>query len=520
MAETLKHTIQKPHYPIIYVRGYAMRKSEREETFYDTYYGFSATSVEKRQAPPPQYFEPDVFEGQLIRLMKMDGYTDAFNQGLECSTGNPSRSVWICRFYDLDYIRENLRSIEDHAEELHELICATIPRRLKDCGVDLGTVDQDYKVILLAHSMGGLVCRTLIQNLLPIKYKQDPKRWIHRIVTMGTPHGGIELGKIPDFLENFVTSTLNPFDANIFKEERMREYLKLDAKQGNAFKYDIHSLGAQNTPFAFPIKRCLCIIGSDYQSYNAVREVTGNFSDGLVKQDRAYMVAGDRPQSQDSYPDDQTAYYANVHRAHSGYRGIVNSYESYENIRRFLFGDVTAAISLDRISLLTPQESGYDYFYDFEFLLSVRKTGAYLHQRQQDPCENALRVRRAAIPTTFLLHNAFMNSTFKEPGQQFSHFVAKFRVLEHRIKQGLFWDHEYPERPIYNETVEIRVGDIDPVNPGVEIEYRWLSDGDTWIRVKADNNWSYRFPLRAAGTMAAEVVIRPSIWPDQLLTQD
>jgi len=55
--------IVKPYYPIVYVRGYAMRAGEREETFNDTYYGFSATSVEKRQAPPPNHFEADVFEG-------------------------------------------------------------------------------------------------------------------------------------------------------------------------------------------------------------------------------------------------------------------------------------------------------------------------------------------------------------------------------------------------------------------------------------------------------------------------
>jgi hypothetical protein len=36
--------IEKPYYPIVYVRGYAMRAAEREETFNDTYYGFSATS--------------------------------------------------------------------------------------------------------------------------------------------------------------------------------------------------------------------------------------------------------------------------------------------------------------------------------------------------------------------------------------------------------------------------------------------------------------------------------------------
>ena len=102
--------IEKPYYPIVYVRGYAMRAAEREETFNDTYYGFSATSVEKRQAPPPQYFEADVFEGQLIRLMKIKeyGYADSVNRGLEIFHSNPSRSVWVSRFYDQDVFRDTV----------------------------------------------------------------------------------------------------------------------------------------------------------------------------------------------------------------------------------------------------------------------------------------------------------------------------------------------------------------------------------------------------------------------------
>ncbi|HVO75687.1 MAG TPA: hypothetical protein VMT35_16770, partial [Ignavibacteriaceae bacterium] len=368
-----KYKIEKPYYPIVYVRGYAMRASEREETFNDTYYGFSATSVEKRQAPPPKYFEADVFEGQLIRFMKMKdyGYADAVNRGLEFFHSNPSRSIWVCRFYDQDYITEKLRSIEEHAQDLYELVCGKIPQKLKEIGVDLGADDGDYKVILIAHSMGGLVCRTLIQNLLPYKYNQDPKRWIHRLVTMGTPHKGIELGKIPDFLEDLITNTLNPFDANIFKEDRMRSYLMLQEKNGSNYKYDINSLGPQNTKFSFPIKRCLCIIGSDYKSYNLVKEVTGNFSDGLVKQDRAYIVAGEVP-ADGHYKEEMKPFWTNVHRAHSGFKGIVNSYESYENIQRFLFGNIKTEISLRNIQLNIEKEPGTKYFYDFEFMFSIR----------------------------------------------------------------------------------------------------------------------------------------------------
>jgi hypothetical protein len=526
MAEP-RFKIEKPYYPIVYVRGYAMRAAEREETFNDTYYGFSATSVEKRQAPPPQYFEADVFEGQLIRLMKIKeyGYADSVNRGLELFHSNPSRSVWIARFYDQDVFRDTVRSIEDHAEDLYTLVCETIPERLRAAGVDLGKNNEDYRVILIAHSMGGLVCRTLIQNLLPATkcpfpleerkhehdkhpHDRDPKQWIYRLVTMGTPHKGIDLGRIPDLIENFVTSRLNPFDANIFAEERMREYLKLEKTD------EVHSLGDPAAERAFPVKRCLCIIGSDYRSYGVTKDLTGSFSDGLVKQDHAYIVAGPNPGKNVDYPNDRRSFWANVHRAHSGNRGIVNSYESYENIQRFLFGDTRAEISLDDVDITTsPPREKDSYFYDFEFVFSIRKSGAYLHRRQQDPCENAIRYERGKIPSRLLLHTAFINSRLRDEGETFSHFGGKVRVIEHRVRDGFLWDHEYPERPIYNESIEVRVGDG-------QVFFHWLSEGDEWHEIQRSATGEYRIPLRAAGALAGVLTIKPGLWPDPALTRE
>lgn len=506
--------IVPPYYPIVYVRGYAMRESEREQTFHDAYYGFSATSVEKRQAPPPKYFEADVFEGQLIRLMKIKdyGYADAVNRGLELFQSNPSRSIWVCRFYDQDFMSEKLRRIEDHAEDLYQLVCNQIPARLKACGMDLGTNDQDYKVILIAHSMGGLVCRTLIQNLLPYKYNQDPKRWVHRLVTMGTPHGGIDLSRIPDFLQDAVTSTLNPFDANIFREERMREYLKLQVKNNGDFEYDVHSLGPQDIPFSFPARRCLCLIGSDYQSYTMVKQLTGNFSDGLVKQDRAYLVEGEAVPKDQDYPLERRAYWANVHRAHSGYRGIVNSFESYENIQRFLFGNTKAALGLEKIKISTAPEPGNSYFYDVEFQLSVRGSNVYLHQRQQDPCENAIRLKPEEMTNSIFLHNVFMNSGLRQANDPYSHFNIRLRVIEHRVKDGFLWDHEYPDRPIYAESLEVRVGDSSQPGGVPPVDFRWLSDGDSWSSAQSDGNRGYSIPFRAAGTLGGNLWVKGELW--------
>lgn len=496
-----------PYYPIVYVRGYAMTEGEREETFHDTYYGFAATSVEKRDAPPPDFARADMFEGQLIRLMKLGSYAyfDSTNEGL-MSCADPSRSVWVCRFYDEDIFKNNLRSIEEHATDLYRMIYETIPSRLNECGVDLGKNNEDYKVILLAHSMGGLVCRTLIQNILP-GLKEDPKKTIHRLVTFGTPHKGIELGRIPDFMEKFVLRKVNPFDANIFDETRMRQYLKL------AKTYEPHSLGDPKSPYAFPVKRCLCLIGSDYQSYSAVQHVTGDFSDGLVKQDRAYVVAG-KPDAKGKYASEQKSFWANIHRAHSGRRGIVNSYESFENLRRFLFGNIKADVFLESITIETPVLDKTEYFYDIEFLLSIRGLPVYLHRREQDPCENAIRYSRDELEQKRVqLHTLFMSSALKTTNTNYSHFKLEFRVRELAIKKGFLWDHDYPEKSIYTEDLEIRVGDFDEKLPGQEVQYRWLSEGGDWQNAEKVNQ-GYSIPLRKAGALSGRFFVAYGPWPD------
>ena len=49
----------------------------------------------------------------------------------------------------------------------------------------------------------------------------------------------------------------------------------------------------------------------------------------------------------------QLAPRAYVHRSHSGHYGIVNSEEGYQNLRRFLFGDirVDAVLEVEDITL-------------------------------------------------------------------------------------------------------------------------------------------------------------------------
>jgi len=516
--------IVSPYYPIVYVRGYAMTEGERDGVFHDAYYGFSATSVEKRDALPPKDFEVDIFEGQFIRLMKLKdyAYADAVNRGLQTFHSNPTRSIWISRFYDRDYVSGKIRSIVDHASELCDLIAGpadpampdtSVIKRLKDLGCDFGAKDEKFKVILIAHSMGGLVCRTLMHNVMK-KRGMDPKAWIHRLVTIASPHGGIELSAVPSGLQHLAATTFNPFDSGIFDPLTMREYLNLEKDE------DPRSLGRSG----FPVKRCFCLIGSDHQDYSAVRFVTGGFSDGLVKQDRAYVVEGQPVDGR--FPEAQVAFGANVHRSHSGNRGIVNSFESFENIQRFLFGNIKAAISLGDFKITPPENDDARFFYHLEFLASIKGTVVYLQRREQDPCENAMRFEAGSIPQEISLYTGFLRSEEKtDPEANFSEFALTIRVIEHRVEHHLLWDHEYPGRKIYDETLMIRVGDTNRDEPGDEVSFMWQSDRNPdrqakWPEVAPSDTGVFSIPLRAAQSVSGVIRIAASPWPDNALTHD
>ena len=73
--------ITPPYYPIIYVRGYAATMREIEGTVGTPYMGFNpgSTKIRRRHADDkPVRF---IFESPLIRLMKDEGYIDAYRDG-------------------------------------------------------------------------------------------------------------------------------------------------------------------------------------------------------------------------------------------------------------------------------------------------------------------------------------------------------------------------------------------------------------------------------------------------------
>ncbi len=316
--------IERPYYPIIYVRGYAMTKDEIVQTTSTPYMGFETGSTKIRQAQDGRIVK-FVFESPLIRLMKDYDYRDVYAAGAESADRLPARSIVIHRYYDEAdpaFGSGKTPSIPDAAAALGKRI---LDLRDRVCG----NSDADrkaFKVYLVAHSMGGLICRCLLQN--PDVADATTRAMVDKVFTYATPHNGIEVGgiNVPSFL------SLN--DMNNFNRDKMSDYLKVPADQAN-------TLGNSG----FPPERMFCLVGTNSRDYAVAHGLSalavGQMSDGLVKIENAYVAGSPR---------------AYVNRSHSGYFGIVNSEEGYQNLVRFLFGDICATGRLDINELPFPPE--------------------------------------------------------------------------------------------------------------------------------------------------------------------
>lgn len=359
--------LEAPHYPIVYVRGYAGSQGEVEDTVADPYMGFNLGATKIRQ-DWTQQIEKYVFESPLIRLMKDHGYSDVYRNGATIPTSEtpPAKSIWIYRYYEpvsKDLGTGERPEMEDYARGLHDFI-----EQIRDhvCGPadadedDAQAAREAFKVYLVAHSMGGLIVRCYLQNIAPELGITPP---VDKVFTYATPHGGIDfrlVGNIPSFIQ--VNNTEN------FNEDRMRGYLKIDD--------DATPVTSLNG--AFDERRFFCLVGTNHKDYTAAsgmsRRMVGPMSDGLVQIKNAAVHRAPR---------------AFVHRAHSGHYGIVNSEEGYQNLRRFLFGNVRVDGLLEIDEILLPhkvrraKEAGKKIraSYYVEVIATVRGSFYHLHRR-------------------------------------------------------------------------------------------------------------------------------------------
>jgi len=436
--------IERPYYPIIYVRGYAGSRSEVEQTVATPYMGFNLGSTKIRQRWTGE-LSKHVFESPLVRLMKEFGYTDAYRDGTQAGAGHeyPARTVFIYRYYDR--VSEELGSggrpeIVEFARGLGDFIL-DIRRRI--CGQDPDR-RSEFKVYLVAHSMGGLVCRCFLQN--PDAGQPEARALVDKVFTYATPHNGIELavlGNVPGF---FSRNNSRNFNRNY-----MRLYLSLprDAARTDALNG------------CFPEDRFFCLVGTNSRDYEPgaglVRRVVGELSDGLVRIDNASVKGAPR---------------AFVHRSHSGDYGIVNSEEGYQNLVRFLFGDyrVDGVLHVAEIrfppKVRSAQQQGRSVraSYHFEVVARVRGAAWDLHRRTTEERSAVFRtfdeMLRADVPRSpklfslFLSRNARVNR--RRPSLGFSIDIGVL-VPEYEVGGTLFLDDHYDGGYLFRDKLNLEL---------------------------------------------------------------
>lgn len=401
-----------PYHPIIYVRGFAGTQAEIEDTVGDPYMGFNLGSTKARQVwdgSMRRYY----FESPLVRLRdeviyaKASGslaatgarYDDVYVNGEDLTAPHPQdparpartditlpyQAIVILRYYDsasADFGDAKAHPIEDFAKQLSDLILRLRAQVCRPGGrhpirpnetVDNGVSEEDFRVHLVAHSMGGLVCRAFLQN--PRLAHPAARSAVDKLFTYASPNNGIDLRivrNVPGW------SALG--EATNFNRERMADYFGLP--KGTADVAEVRGFDPQ---------RIFNLVGTNPADYLVLQGLSswavGDCSDGLVRMENATTFGFVGTKKSLQRIESPRAY---VHRSHSGQYGIVNSEEGFQNLTRFLFGSVRADgyFDVEDVSLPAEVQAAYDKdsnsvraSYRFEVMTALRGSQWQLHRR-------------------------------------------------------------------------------------------------------------------------------------------
>ena len=466
-----------PYHPIIYVRGFAMLQSEIEETVADPYMGFNIGATKTRllwDGKVRKFF----FESPLVRLMREGpGYDDVYVDGddmvfADVDRGQlPYQSVIIYRYYDAaseDFGTKGATPpIEDFAKGLDRLI---LTLRDRICAVAAHSVKpEDFRVYLVAHSMGGLVCRAFLQN--PKLGSDAAVKCVDKFFTYATPHNGIDLRIVRN-----VPAWASFGDANNFNRDRMARYLALP--KGS----DVSEVRR------FPSDRIFNLVGTNPADYIVLRGLSswavGEASDGLVRIDNATTKGTD---SRGRYSSSPRAF---VYRSHSGHYGIVNSEEGYQNLTRFLFGRVRVDgyLDIDELTLPDAVQRALDNSrqvrasYHFEVAVSVRGSPWQMHRRtvrenssifrQYDELFTGGKKNQPDRAQSPYLFSVFLDPNKSTKGHSVSFAIdLTVQVPDYKVDGVLLFDNHYEGGYIYRNLIIIEALP-DPAQPhGWRINY-------------------------------------------------
>ena len=498
MATNPKH----PYHPIIYIRGFAATQNEIEDAVADPYMGFNIGSTKSRRA-----WTGDIkrfyFESSLVRLMSdRSKYEDVFVEGDDLIAADtalkpiPYRCIVIYRYYDeasKDFgVFKGAPPIEHFARGLGELIL-----RLRDkvcANPDNEISPRDFRVYLVAHSMGGLICRAFLQNTK--LSSPEARAAVDKLFTYATPHNGIDMRIVRN-----VPGWASFGDVNNFNRDMMATYLELP--EGD----DVSVV--KN----FPPERIFNLIGTNPRDYTVLGGISawaaGDASDGLVRIENA-TTHGPGPDGRDV--KSPRAY---VHRSHSGHYGIVNSEEGYQNLVRFLFGALRVDGILDIDDITLPPEldqaraEGKSVHASYQFEIAVSVRGCQWQMTRREVRENSaiFRTYRELFPgepgTIRLpdrsrsphLFTVFLDPSKSVKASKSVSFSLDLKVLvpDYEVGGTIFLKRHYEGGFILRELIlveaipdakapggwRIKYGfqDINPGKPGKDAEIRTITNG-------------------------------------------
>lgn len=472
-----------PYHPIIYVRGFAASQSEIEATVADPYMGFNVGSTKARMA-----WTGDVkrfyFESPLVRLMSDHGYGDVFVDGEDLVATDrpgctvPYRSVIIYRYYDeasKDYGTGTTPPIEHFAKGLDALIL-----RLRDkicTDPENGMKPEDFRVYLVAHSMGGLICRAFLQN--PHLGSLEARAAVDKVYTYATPHNGIDMRIVRN-----VPGWVSFGDINNFNRERMAGYLGLPQAEDVSVVTN------------FPPERIFNLVGTNPRDYGVAGGISawaaGDASDGLVRIENATTHGAD-PEGRDV-----SSPRAFIHRSHSGPLGVVNSEEGYQNLTRFLFGAlrVDGILDIDDLSLPAEVEqelqAGKRVHASYQFEVAASLRGCQWQMTRREVRENSaiFRTYEALFPGDPRTHrppdrtqSPHLFSVFLDPSKSVNPsgsvsfaFDLKVLVPDYEVDGILFMKHHYEGAYVLRDLILVEAFADAAAVGGWRIKYGYQAD--------------------------------------------
>jgi hypothetical protein len=464
--------------PIIYVRGYAGTQSDVDETVDDPTYGFNtgSTHIRLSQDGKADLF---MFVSPFARLFKDHDYKDVIDGAVQRLPPNlqvPERSVWIYRYYDptsntFDRPGGRRLSVEEAARGLREFIDevqAEVRAARKNRQGTAENADPAKKVHLVAHSMGGLICRCLIEKIYE---PGEAEPYIDKLFTYGTPHGGIHFDIAGARLVEKLRDMIGYHDSDNFGPSKMYMFLTRNPAPKPPEDFDSRRMNTD----CFPPDRVFCVIGTNAEDYAVAaglsRAAVGPQSDGLVQIENAYVHG---------------AHRAYIHRSHSGRYGMVNSEEAYQNLRRFLFADVKVKALLtnfkpDYSENRDPDTPDVSYF--LETQVAIRGLPILMHERTlRHYCaeaidENTFNARYIGAENELPLFTTFLFTSTREDGTM--RFMIRIALFKQRYQKGFLVFGDHLERlPLWSDYLIIQLKDttLSGEQPSLSAVYCWASE--------------------------------------------